>query len=708
MAERTRCRSSCCPRTPDARSDTLAIEALAAGAVDVLPEAADWSPDAAADRAAPPRRGPQPAADGPRGARGRAGVGARPGGAPAAGRRRRSPRRRAGPSALRTVLDAAWPASARRSSSSSTSTPTSCGASRAGCRTTTRRASDARRRTGDAARPARSTSPRRTPPAPGPGPHAGARPRARAAARARRPTSCCAPSPRHAGALGSRRRAHRAWATTARAGCWRSASAGGATFAQDGGERRRSTGCRARRASSAPPSAVLAARRPGRPRSPTAVARRARGERCGGDLDPRLEARRGAAGSTLDSLRARRRRTLAAMRRRPGRGVAAARSRRRRRPRACPRARRRRHAAGDLVLPRPARLRRDLAASVLPGASAPAAARSSVWSAGCAERPGGVGAGDAPEPSSARRLRGASATDLSAAALARARARASTTSASCAGSTPARRAAGCATADGDLARASDALRRHVASSATTPRPTPRRVADGTCALVLCRYVLIYLTPEAADALLERVARVDARRAPADRRRRVALAPLGALHAPSPCRTRVAYRSRDPADSPSAAGGAPAWRRRPPGAATAAGRRAACGLGATDAAATGHAAPRAPRTLPRRHGRAHGPEPRDPRRPGLVRQGEAAPPPATCRPRRPRSAARPTSTRTTRRRWPSSGSCSRRWAIPGPQRAFRAARAAVDRRAPEAVEADLGGFGAASLVRLLAEKLGERP
>jgi len=54
-------------------------------------------------------------------------------------------------------------------------------------------------------------------------------------------------------------------------------------------------------------------------------------------------------------------------------------------------------------------------------------------------------------------------------------------------------------------RVTDSLRRHVRvvhQNVATERPS---VADGSCALVLCRYVLIYLTPAAADALLGRIA-----------------------------------------------------------------------------------------------------------------------------------------------------------------------------------------------------------
>ncbi len=325
----------------------------------------------------------------------------------------------------------------------------------------------------------------------------------------------------------------------------------------------------------------------------------------------------------------------------------------------------------------------DLAAHLLPAAlAAPAAGPPVLWSAGCA---------NGQEAWSLAMLlveHGVPdfevvATDLSARAAARA----------AAGvyderelrGLDADRRARFLVREGERWRVADGLRRHVRvvhhNSATQPPP----VADGSCALVLCRYVLIYLTPAASDALLERIA--------------TALRPEGRLligaaeslwhlserFAVEPLPHAVAYRDRArEATVPPRAPRPPAARPAVP--VVRAERR---GPSAPLPARAAVSAP-APAALPR------GAE--------LVRAGEAA----AARGELQEAA---TAFRGAVYLDPDDAVALLRLGLvlealgdPGALRAFRAARGALDRRPRDRLDDALGGYGPAALDALLAEKL----
>jgi chemotaxis protein methyltransferase CheR len=250
--------------------------------------------------------------------------------------------------------------------------------------------------------------------------------------------------------------------------------------------------------------------------------------------------------------------------------------------------------------------------------------------------------------------------------------------------------------DGAGWRVSDALRRHVRVARQNASTDVPPLADGTCALALCRYVLIYLTPAAADQLLGRIA--------------AALEPDGRLvigaaeslwhlsdrFAPEALPTAVAYRARRAADPLPPRQALQELER-----ATAGRRR---GAPTTRHAATG---PRRPAVLPRTAAPPPVPSPVL-GVPALVAQGEAAA-------ARGDFAAAAAAFRGAAFLDPDDAIALVRLGLvleaagdPGAQRAFRSAWAALERRPLDELETALDGFGPASLVRLLVSKLEAMP
>ncbi len=348
-----------------------------------------------------------------------------------------------------------------------------------------------------------------------------------------------------------------------------------------------------------------------------------------------------------------------------------------------------------------------LAGHVLPAAiRAAAGGPLVVWSAGCANGQEAWSLAMALTELGAPRFE-VIATDLSAAAAARSDA-AVYAERELRGLDAARRRRFMVPA-GSRWRVAEALRRRVRvehhNAATEPPPVPA----GGCAVVLCRYVLIYLTPDAADGLLGNIA--------------TALGPEGRLvigaaeslwhlserFTPESLPHAVAYRHRVGTDD---AGPRQVLRRarayEDPGV-----QRLPEHQTAEDdpddpeRAAAAH--PLARRTAPTTPRAETGPRtPTSPAAPdgaALLRGGEAAA-------ARGDLAAAAAAFRGAAHHAPDDpvplvqlGLVLEATGDPGAGAAYRAAWAIVGRRPPEALETALGALGATALVGLLASKLG---
>lgn len=240
-----------------------------------------------------------------------------------------------------------------------------------------------------------------------------------------------------------------------------------------------------------------------------------------------------------------------------------------------------------------------------------------------------------------------------------------------------------------------ALRAHVRFARHNAATDPAPVRDGSCALVLCRYVLIYLTPTASDALLGGI--VDAL---APRGRLVIGAAESLWHlserfTPVALPQTVAYRPREAGDAPAlrAVSSVPA---RPRPAAAPAPRRSV-----PPPAAPAERLAASPVPV-RAHAHARGEAAGDAAR--LVLEGETAA-------ARGDHAAAATAFRGAAFLDPDNALAFAQLGLaleaagdPGASRAFRSARAAVDRLPAGQLGAELGVYPASALVRLLAEKL----
>ncbi len=222
-------------------------------------------------------------------------------------------------------------------------------------------------------------------------------------------------------------------------------------------------------------------------------------------------------------------------------------------------------------------------------------------------------------------------------------------------------------------RVADSLRSHVRVVHQNVATEPPPVDAGSCALVLCRYVLIYLTPAAADGLLGRIAAALS----ADGRLVIGAAESlwhrSERFIPEALPHAVAYRHHRAARAADRAPHRPARRR-------------------------------APTTLRVDTGPRESPSPEAPDGAALVRRGEAAAAQGDL-------AAAASAFRDAVRLDPDDAVALVQLGLvleatddPGAVRAFRSARSAVGRRPAGELDAALGGFGAAALVRLLAEKL----
>ena len=246
-------------------------------------------------------------------------------------------------------------------------------------------------------------------------------------------------------------------------------------------------------------------------------------------------------------------------------------------------------------------------------------------------------------------------------------------------------------------RVTESLRRHVRvvhQNVATERPP---VVDGGCALVLCRYVLIYLTPVAADDLLGRIATALS----LDGRLVIGAAEslwhLSERFTPEALPHAVAYRHRRATD----AGGRERLRRAVP-------RMPPVPFSATDQTPRRPARRTAPATVRADTGPREPPSSSAPDGAALVRRGEAAA-------ARGDLAAAAAAFRGAAHLDPDDAVALVQLGLvleamddPGAGRAFRSARSALGRRPAEELDAVLGSFGGAALVRLLAEKLQEPP